>query len=411
MSDFIDISPASYIARVSAINNDGCRTFLQLPDTQIITVDSSEPLGLEIDTVVLVRAADNHIEVVPEYVWPSDTKPSGHSSWVGVVLLRHDDVTIIDTGVRWHSVPTNAMDYQVGNTVEGRDSLGVTRVLDKRPLRRPEAPGIDDEVIAKFKAPLGTETFDDFGGLDDVKEQALELIELPLLRDEALREIGARPIKGVLFTGDPGSGKTMLARIIANHAEAVFYEISGPEIFSKWYGESEELLRKIFEDAASQTRAIIFFDEIDSVAGQRSDDAHEASKRVVGQLLTLMDGFERDEHVVVIAATNRPDDIDVALRRPGRFDREVAFPVPDQPDREAILRAAAKGLTLREPLPHAHVASLTDGWSAAELAGIWSEAAVLAVRDNRRAIRSEDYRGGFERVAERRQHRSRRPAA
>jgi transitional endoplasmic reticulum ATPase len=124
-----------------------------------------------------------------------------------------------------------------------------------------------------------------------------------------------------------------------------------------------------------------------------------------------MDGFERDEHVVVIAATNRPDDIDVALRRPGRFDREVAFPVPDEADREAILRAAGKGLTLREPLPHARVASLTDGWTAAELAGIWSEAAVLAVRDSRRAICTEDYRGGFERVAERREHRNRRPTA
>ena len=150
--------------------------------------------------------------------------------------------------------------------------------------------------------------------------RARELIEVPLRNHEALSAIGARPIKGVLFTGEPGTGKTMLARIIAAQSGAAFYEISGPEIFSKWYGQSEELLRKLFQAAAKHDKAIIFFDEIDSVAAQRGDESHEASKRVVAQLLTLMDGFTPDTNVVVIAATNRPQDLDVALRRPGRFD-------------------------------------------------------------------------------------------
>lgn len=399
MTSTVEVSETNQIARVSAASSDGCRLFMELPTTGVVTVDSSEPLGLDVGTVVLVRAQDDHIEVVPDYVWPSRSNESD-PSWVGVVVLRTPEVTVVDVGTRWQPVPTNDVAYRVGNTVEGRDSKGVTRVLDEKPLRGRESPGIDDAVITSFRVePSGDETFDDFGGLDEVKDRARELIELPLLRDAELREIGARPIKGVLFTGDPGTGKTMLARIIANHAEATFYEISGPTVFSKWYGESEELLRKLFGEAARQERSIIFFDEIDSVAGQRNDDSHEASKRVVAQLLTLMDGFKREDNVVVIAATNRPSDIDVALRRPGRFDWEVAFPMPARADREAILRAASKGLKLREPLQHAQIAEITEGWSAAELAAIWSEAAILAVLDRRATIRNEDYRGGHNRVA------------
>lgn len=131
-------------------------------------------------------------------------------------------------------------------------------------------------------------------------ERARELIEVPLKYKDALSNIGARPIKGVLFTGQPGTGKTMLARIIANSVDAEFYEISGPEVFSKWYGQSEEIIRKLFEDAAKQEKAIIFFDEIDSVASQRADETHEASRRVIAQLLTLMDGFTSDDNVVVM---------------------------------------------------------------------------------------------------------------
>ena len=190
----------------------------------------------------------------------------------------------------------------------------------------------------------------------------------------------------------------MLGRIIAARANAVFYEISGPEIFSKWYGQSEEMLRKLFDDAAKQERAIIFFDEIDSVAAQRDEDAPEASKRVVAQLLTLMDGFQPEHNVMVIATTNRPQDIDIALQRPGRFDWVIHFPLPNRSDREAILQVAARNLTTVGSLPHSYVAERTEGWSAAELTAIWTEAALLAVADDRAVLMTEDYLGGLERV-------------
>lgn len=320
-----------------------------------------------------------------------------------MVRIKLPDITVIEAGSRLRRVPTSeAIPYRVGNTVEAGDLSGVVRVVADKPVRLVDLDSIDDVVIDSFRSRSGEApelSYDDFGGLKGVVERAHELVELPLSRHEALSRIGARPIKGVLFTGLPGTGKTMLARIIAAQSKAEFYEISGPEIFSKWYGESEELLRKLFESAAQHERAIIFFDEIDSVAGQRDDRAHEASRRVVAQLLTLMDGFTSDTNVVVIAATNRPQDLDRALRRPGRFDWEIDFPLPATRDREDILVKSARRLLTDGPLPHALIAQQTEGWSGAELAAIWSEAALLAVADDRDQIFIEDYVGGFERVA------------
>lgn len=358
------------------------------------TVTSPNPLRIPVGSIVLVSTADNHIEIAPHDLWPEE-------SWVGVVRLKHPDVTIIDSSGRWRKVPTGSdVQYSERNTVEACDS-GVIRVLAQEPIHYLDLPPVSDTFIDKFKVEDNdiSETFADFGGLISVVDRARELIEVPLKYNSELSRIGARPIKGVLFTGRPGTGKTMLARIIASSTDAAFYEISGPEIFSKWYGQSEEVLRRIFKDAAKQDRAIIFFDEIDSVAGQRDDETHEASRRVVAQLLTLMDGFTSDSNVVVIAATNRPQDIDIALRRPGRFDWELDFPLPDLHDRLEILIAVSRKLSTMGTLPHTQVSLDTEGWSAAELAAIWSEAALLAVQDRRESIIAEDYIGGFERVS------------
>jgi transitional endoplasmic reticulum ATPase len=321
MSTFEEMSASSTVARVRTVVHGGRRLYLELRNGQIITVDGQEPFEFDIGSVVLVRSEENHIEVAPDELWPEE-------SWVGVVRLKLPDITVVDPGGgRWKRLVTrDDVEYREGNTVEARDSYGVVRVLAEDPIKYVDLPTIDDTVIAKFRVQKvdRPETFEDFGGLQDVVDRARELIEVSLKHKETLSEIGTRPIKGVLFTGLPGTGKTMLARIIANHTDSEFYEISGPEVFSKWYGQSEEILRRLFEDAAKQERgAIIFFDEIDSVAGQRRDESHEASRRVVAQLLALMDGFTPDNNVVVVAATNRPQDIDAALRRPGRFDWEI----------------------------------------------------------------------------------------
>ncbi|MEW6144106.1 MAG: AAA family ATPase [Thermodesulfobacteriota bacterium] len=395
MNSFEEMSQSGTVARVRAIEDEGRKLYLEFPNGKIATVDSHYSLEFDKGSVVLVWPEENRIETAPDELWLEE-------SWVGVVRVKLPDTTIVDSGVHWKMIPTrNDINYQEGNTVEARDSIGVIRVLAEQPIRHIDFPAIDDSVIAKFKSQKGArqETFDDFGGYQHVIDRARELIEVPLKHKEALSKIGARPIKGVLFTGPPGTGKTMLARIIANSTDSVFYEISGPEVFSKWYGQSEEILRLLFEDAAKQEKAIIFFDEIDSLATQRADESHEVSRRVVAQLLTLMDGFTSSDNVIVIAATNRPQDIDAALRRPGRFDWEVSFSLPDRRDRESILRVSARRLSTNGTLPHEWVAENTESWSAAELAAIWSEAALLAVADGRSEIIAEDYMGGFEQVS------------
>lgn len=399
MGTFEKMGEASVVARVSAVDYDNRQLYLELRDGRTAKVSSPDPFDYEIGSVLLLRPEDNHFELAPDELWPEQ-------SWIGVVRLKLPDITVVDSRGQWKKLETrNDVEYRQGNTIEARDSFGVVRVLSEEPIKYLDLPAVDSTVIDQFKSQeAGPETFEDFGGLEEVVDRARELIKVSLESKEPLSRIGARPIKGVLFVGPPGTGKTMLARIIANSTDSVFYRISGPEIFSKWYGQSEELLRNLFEDAAKQPQAIIFFDEIDSVAGHRDDSSHEASRRVVAQLLTLMDGFMPDKNVVVIAATNRPQDIDAALRRPGRFDWEIHFPLPNQHDRELILQSSARNLSVSEGLPHKWMAKKTKGWSGADLAAIWSEAALIAVADGRVEIIKEDYVGGFERVsAQRRQ--------
>ncbi|HSS31938.1 MAG TPA: AAA family ATPase [Solirubrobacterales bacterium] len=393
------IGPKVDVARITAITDDGLRIYLQYRNGQTADVTREVPFEWEVGDVLVVRAEKNFVELAPPAVWPED-------AWVGIVRLKDDEVSVVEVGGRLHVLESGEVAHRVGNTVEGRDPDGILRVLSDTPVRQLDLPDVDDAEIERFKRPPAKRklSFEDFGGLAPVVERALELIELPLKYRAALAKIGAKPIKGVLFTGLPGTGKTMLARIIAAEAGASFWEISGPEVFSKWQGQSEEVLRKIFARASEEERSIIFFDEIDSVAAQRAEDANEASRRVVTQLLTLMDGFSVDDNVVVVATTNRPQDIDVALRRPGRFDWEINFPLPGPEDRVEILSVSARHLKTHGPLPHLRIAAETEGWSAAELAAIWSEAALLAVADGgREAILAEDYVGGHARVAAQRQ--------
>ena len=384
---------AGSLARVVEVADNGHRIYAEYRNGAIVWISNDlDPFEFDVGDVILVTDS-GETDPAPESMWPEE-------KWIGILSQKVDDGFIAVVNGNYRLVNSTDPNYRVGNTVEGRGDNQLIRILNENPVRLPDPGGVDEATIATFMAPKdeGGLDFDDFGGLHAVKERARELIELPLKHHDALGKIGARRIKGVLFTGLPGTGKTMLAQIIANRAGASFYEIRGPEIFSKWYGESEGILRGIFDHASKQERSIIFFDEIDSVATQRAE-SHEASRRVVAQLLSLMDGFTPEENVMVIATTNRPQDIDGALRRPGRLDWEINFPLPGLEDRKEILEVRASKLATAGRLPHDAIAERTDLWSAAELTAIWTEAALIAVSDGgREAIIAEDYVAGYERV-------------
>jgi transitional endoplasmic reticulum ATPase len=223
-------------------------------------------------------------------------------------------------------------------------------------------------------------TYDDLGGLGATIEQLREMVELPLRYPEIFERLGVDPPKGVLLHGPPGTGKTRLARAVANESDAEFYHIAGPEIMGSAYGESEKRLREVFEQAGEAAPSIIFIDEIDSIAPKRGQVSGEAEKRLVAQLLTLMDGLEPRQNLVVIAATNRPEALDEALRRPGRFDREIVIGVPDENGRREILGIHTRGMPLGDGVDLRELARQTYGFVGADIAALAREAAIDAVR-------------------------------
>ena len=230
------------------------------------------------------------------------------------------------------------------------------------------------------EAAARSTSYEDIGGLKPQLQRIREMIELPLRYPEVFERLGIGAPKGVLLYGPPGCGKTLIARAIAHETEANFYSVSGPEIIHKFYGESEAHLRKIFEEAAAKGPSIIFLDEIDAIAPRRENVVGEVEKRVVAQLLALMDGLKKRQHLIVIAATNLPNLLDPALRRPGRFDREIAIPIPDRHGREEILSVHSRGMPLAEDVAMDHVAEITHGFVGADLEALCREAAMLCLR-------------------------------
>lgn len=382
-----------HLIKIIEVVGDGHAFFGRLANGSTARFSLGQSANLTRGDIVLV-GEDRWVEA-PDAAWPDDTS-------VGVVRKLLDDGVAVESSVGIRVLRGKpAIEVEVGNTVEYTELDGIVRVVSHTPLRYRDA-GVDED-LREYVVTIGEEelTFDSFGGYEAVVTRAKELIETPLNRKRELDEIRAQPVKGVIFTGPPGTGKTHLARIIAHVSKATFYLVSGPSIVSKWVGDSEETLRRLFEEAAKQDRAIIFFDEIDSIAARRSNDSNGESKRVVAQLLTLLDGFEATSNVVVIAATNRVEDIDEALLRPGRFDWEIEFGLPSPEDRYKILQVKAGRLSTIDPLPIEELAQLTDGWSGAMLTAIWTEAALLAASSGRKAIADEDLAVAYERVQNR----------
>ena len=223
-------------------------------------------------------------------------------------------------------------------------------------------------------------TYEDIGGLKEAIQRIREMVELPLRHPEIFERLGIEPPKGVLLYGPPGCGKTLLAKAVANEADANFLTINGPEIMSKFYGESEERLRQIFREAQEKAPSIIFIDEVDAIAPKREEVHGEVERRVVAQLLTLMDGLQSRGQVIVIAATNVPGILDPALRRPGRFDREIEIGIPDKNGRLEILQIHTRGMPLAQDVDLKHLSEITHGYTGADLAALCREAAMKALR-------------------------------
>ena len=280
---------------------------------------------------------------------------------LGRPLTQGDKIVV---GVLGTTLP-----FTVTQTIPG----GIVRVADRTEVIVREEP-------VKERAGIPSVAYEDIGGLKEEVQKIREMIELPMKHPELFERLGIEPPKGVLLHGPPGTGKTLIAKAVANETNAYFIHLNGPEIMSKFYGESEENLRKVFREAEENAPSIIFIDEIDAIAPKREEVHGEVERRVVAQLLALMDGLKSRGRVVVIGATNRPDALDPALRRPGRFDREIVIGVPDRKGRKEILQIHTRGMPLAEDVDLDELADITHGFVGADLEALCKEAAMNALR-------------------------------
>ena len=343
------------LVRITGFDDERTAYFGVMPNGHTTQLTFPRQEVFDVGDVLLVGT--DFYRKVPHDVWP--LKPR-----VGIVRRALNEGVVLETSdgleLLEGDYPNSIMP---GNTVQFTDLFGIERVLWPTAIRPGESDHDDD--IKQYRITPGSDpslTFDSFGGYEQVITRAKELIETQLGNSAQMRAIGAKPIKGVIFTG-----------------------------------------------AQADKRAIIFFDEIDSIASSRENDTNGVGKRLVAQLLTLMDGFESKGNVVVVAATNRIEDVDPALLRPGRFDWQIPFPMPSEHDRLGILQVQARSLSIEGELPLVDIAQRTEGWSGAEVCAIWTEAALVAAKDRRGAIRAADLVTAFERVERRpelRHHRA-----
>ncbi|CCC40894.1 AAA family ATPase [Haloquadratum walsbyi] len=304
----------------------------------------------------------------------TETRPEGQVRVTDTTTLRLTRRGQSSTDDRVFSTSTGTQRGRTGNetTNDNQDDTSTTPVST--------SDSIESESSV---AQSPTVTYEDIGGLDDELELVREMIELPLSAPTVFTHLGVDPPKGVLLHGPPGTGKTLIAKAVANEVDATFINISGPEIMSKYKGESEEQLREKFEMAREEAPSIVFFDEIDSIAPAR-DDGGDVENRIVGQLLSLMDGLDARGDVVVVGATNRIDTLDPALRRGGRFDREIEIGVPDEKGRREILAVHTRQMPLADNIDLDRLAAQTHGFVGADLESLSTEAAMAALRRGRR---------------------------
>ena len=256
--------------------------------------------------------------------------------------------------------------------VTGQSPSGLAQITEKTRIKISNKP-VEESAVPRV-------SYEDIGGLREETEAVREMIEVPMRYPQVFKKLGVSPPKGVMLYGPPGTGKTLLAKAVASETESHFIPLAGPEIMSKYYGQSEENLREVFKDAQKNAPSIIFIDEIDAIAPAREEVSGEVEKRVVSQLLTLMDGLEARGEVVVIAATNRPDSIDPALRRPGRFDREVQIGIPDVKGRKEILEIHTRGMPLTKDVSLDKIADITHGYTGADISALCKEAAMRSLK-------------------------------
>jgi proteasome regulatory subunit len=308
----------------------------------------------------------------------------------GVVVKQHGNNQEVLT-----ELPTQLREgLEAGDRVAINDSFSIQSQLESETDARAQAMEVDESP---------TVTYDDIGGLEEQIQEVREAVEEPLINAEQFDEVGIEPPSGVLLHGPPGTGKTMLARAVANETDATFIKMAGSELVRKFIGEGSRLVRDLFELASEREPAIIFIDEIDAVAAKRTESKTSGDaevQRTMMQLLSEMDGFEDRGEIRLIAATNRFDMLDRAILRPGRFDRLIEVPEPDAEGRKRILEIHTQDMSLADEVDFELLAEETAGFSGAELASLATEAGMFSIRDGRTDVRTEDFEDALEKIEE-----------
>ena len=355
----------------------------------------------ELPVGTVLYGHDGRWEQIAHDLWPG-------GDLVGTVESSSDAAVVIRVGAQSLQAfaPDPDLPLTPGQLVSvGPDGLPLAVLsTDKGDDRSRREDAFDPADLIVRKESLTT-TLDDVGGSTVLKRKARDLVNVALDPRHPLREMKVNPIKGILFSGPPGTGKTHLARALAKEADATFYLVSGPAIVDQWLGQTERRLRDVFEHAVANKPSIVFFDEIDSLYTSRGNETHEATNRLVGQFLSILDGVIPLDQVLVIATTNLSSVMDDALLRPGRLGHRLTFTLPSMADRELILRASAREMERSEEPDWPSLAGATEGWSGAELAAIWTEAGVAAALDGRLQICREDVIYGLSEVATERETR------